>query len=54
MYGAKTTLGGTSASVAGVSLPAAQDVWWVFAAITVLFAVSAAWQLVRRPARHLP
>ena len=55
MYGAKYTsataaAGGTATLTHG----ALDSVWWIFAAVTVLFVGIAVVQLVRRPARHCP
>jgi hypothetical protein len=55
MYGAKFTsataaAGGTATLADG----ALSHVWWMFAAVTLLFAAVAMIQLVRRPAAHRP
>jgi hypothetical protein len=55
MYGAKYTsataaAGGTATLTHG----ALNNVWWLFAAVTLLFVAVAAVQLVRRPLSHRP
>lgn len=53
MYGVKNTATGTSG--AGLlAYTGFQSAWWLFAALTMIFAGVALVQLVRRPRTHLP
>ncbi|GAA2031982.1 hypothetical protein WDZ16_02085 [Pseudokineococcus marinus] len=54
MYGAKTTLATASAGATGTTMATGAGVWVVFAAITVLFALSAVVQFVRPARAHRP
>ncbi len=53
MYGTRTTSAMTASGGTGL-LSASTDLWVVFAVITVLFALSALWQLVRPAPAHRP
>jgi hypothetical protein len=54
MYGAKTTIAASSSGLAGVAATSSTHIWLLFAAITVLFALSAVAQLARKPKAHRP
>jgi len=55
MYGAKQSSAAVAAgSTATISHGWLGQVWWLFAAVTLVFAAVAMVQLVRRPARHRP
>jgi hypothetical protein len=50
MYGMKQSTGLASAGI----FAGAMDAWMIFAAITVMFAFTAVWQLSRRANEHRP